>query len=370
MLKKSIAILLSVGILAGSVALAGCSRNVNKRPDAVEKETSIKLKENGNIRVLQLTDLHMTKGSSKKADKETLRWVRQAVAFARADVVAVTGDAVAGLAGGRARDKALIELAEIFEKAEVYWMYTFGNHDGEWSYETGTQVGLEGGMQGREELYDLLKGYKYSLMQKGDTDGIGNYVIDVVNDKNETVYSFINMDSHGKLYDKDGNDVGYLGLTENQVKWYEKQVNEMAKRTADGKVPQSTLFMHVPLVEYTDAWENYPQMAGFNEVNLEGKVYSQPAERNTGCYEKIKELGSTSLVSVGHDHDFNWLRNYNGVLLSYGRVSGIDAWCRRAPVGATVIDINTKADSVDTMYKITVIEPSFKYSPYTDYKGM
>ncbi|MEG1835792.1 MAG: metallophosphoesterase [Oscillospiraceae bacterium] len=361
MLKKYLSVILSLFLFAVPLTFSGCGK-VKTLPE-VKKETSIKLPKNGMIRVLQITDLHLTNGT-KKQDKQTFKWLEEAIKFADADIVALTGDAVGGLAKNHGRDKALIKVAELFEKNKVYWMYTFGNHDGEWSYKTGTQVGLTDGIEGREELYELLKGYKYSLMQKGDTDGIGNYVVDVVGENNKTVYSFINMDTHGKTYDNSGKDIGYKGLTENQVTWYENAVKDTANRTADGKNAQTALFMHVPLAEYTDAWKNLSHIGGFNEINLEGKVYSQPQDKNTGCFEKIKELKSTTFISVGHDHDFNWLRNYDGVYFSYARVSGVNAWGRRAPVGATLIDINPNATTLEGTYKVSVIEPSFNYSPW------
>lgn len=361
MKKKFGSALLAGVLLASTLLLGGCTGGV-KELAAVDKAASIPLPKDGLVRVLQITDLHLTKGKSKKEDKETLRWLEEAVDYAKPDIVAVTGDAVGGIAPGRGRDKAIQQVADIFEEREIYWMYTFGNHDGEWSYATGTQVGLAEGLEGREELLEVLKGYKYSMMQKGDTDGIGNYVVDVVNDAGKAVYSFVNMDTHGKSYDAEGNDIGYLGLTANQVNWYEQAVKDTASRSADGQITTSSLFMHVPLTEYTDAWRNQPHIGGFNEINLERKVYAPPQDKNTGCFQKIKELGSTTFVSVGHDHDFNWLRNYDGVYFSYGRCSGVNAWGRRGPVGATVVDINVNAATPESMYKISVIEPTFDYS--------
>ena len=333
----------------------------------VEKATSIELKENGVLRVLQLTDLHLTSIQLLKQDRQTVKWVKEAVKYSRADVVALTGDIVGSLFPFRMRDKALIEIAEIFEEAQVYWMYTFGNHDGEWAYGTGKEVKEQNQNQGKEELYSLLKGYKYSLMQKGDTDGIGNYVIDVVDKDGNVVYGLINMDSQARNFDENGEKMSsYHGLSENQVNWYEDQVN--ALNTRAGKNVKSSLFMHVPLFEYNDAWLNNKHVGDFPAVNIEGECYAP--DKNVGFYNKMKELGSTDFVSVGHDHDFNWLIKYGqqedfeGVYFSYGRVSGVNAWQRRAPLGASIIDINVNADSIDARYKVSVIEPSFEYSEY------
>ena len=337
------------------------------RKGEVEKATSIELPEDGVLRVLQLTDLHFSSIELIKQDRQTIKWVKEAVKYARADIVAVTGDTVGGLFPFRMRDKALIKLAEIFEEAEVYWMYTFGNHDGEWCYGTGKEVKEENQNQGKEELYDLLKGYKYSLMQKGDTDGVGNYVIDVVDKDGKVVYGLINMDSQARNFDENGEKMStYHGLSENQMAWYEREINALNERA--GKQVKSSLFMHVPLFEYTDAWLNNKHVGDFPAVNIEGTSYAP--DKNVGFYSKMKELGSTDFVTVGHDHDYNWLikydadENFEGVYFCYGRVSGVNAWQRRAPLGATIIDINVNADNIDARYKVSVIEPSFTYSPY------
>ena len=187
------------------------------RKGEVEKATSIALPSDGVVRVLQLTDLHLISTDTKKEDKQTLKWVEEAIEYAKPDIVAVTGDAVGSLAPFRMRDKSLIALAEIFEEKQIYWMLTFGNHDGEWSYASGGEVGADNRDEGKQELADLLKGYKYSLLQTGDTDGVGNYVIDVVNEEGKAVYAFVNMDSHDKAFDENGNKLGYSGLTANQV---------------------------------------------------------------------------------------------------------------------------------------------------------
>lgn len=362
--KKKIIIAVTVPIAVVLIVLGSVLISLAVFPykkGDVEKAASIELPKNGVLRVLQLTDLHLTAIPWTKQDKQTVKWVKQAVKYARADVVAVTGDAVGSLNPFRMRDKALIELAEIFEEAQVYWMYTFGNHDGEWSQTTKAEVTQQNENQGKEELYNLLKGYKYSLMQKGDTDGVGNYVIDVVDGEGKVVFGLVNMDSQARNWDENGKKMStYRGLTDNQKDWYEREIS--ALQTRAGAPVKSALFMHVPLYEYTDAWLNGVHVGSFPVGNIEGKCYSP--DKNFGFFQKMKELGSTDFVTVGHDHDFNWLIKYDGVYFSYGRVSGVNAWERRTPVGATVIDINVYADSIDARYKVSVIEPSFEYDEY------
>ncbi|MEG1608454.1 MAG: metallophosphoesterase, partial [Clostridia bacterium] len=284
-----------------AVGFGGCA--VTAKVGSLDKATSLPVGSDGLIRVLQLTDLHLTTAGVNKQDKQTLKWVKEAVKFADADVVAVTGDMVGGM--GTGRNQAVIAVANIFEKAEVYWMYTFGNHDGEWSNALKTQVGKVDGIEGREEIFDLLKGYKYSLMRRGDTDGVGNYVVDFVGADGKTKYAMVNMDTHGKSYDKNGKDIGYLGLKSGQIEWYKREMTALTSRSGGGEIAKSSLFMHVPLSEYIDAYANFGHVGSFAEINLENKVFAPSLEQNNGFFGVIKAMQSTELITVGHDHDFN-----------------------------------------------------------------
>ncbi len=343
-------------------------------PDGpVEKATSIELPEDGKIRILQLTDLHLTAPAWNGRDSQTLEWVKEAIRMSDPDVIAVTGDAVGSNYFYRQRDKGIVAIAEICEEAGIPWMFTYGNHDGEWSWQTGAMVGPENVEQGKEEILEVLQGYKYSLMTRGDTDGVGNYVIDVVDKDGKTVFGLINMDSHDKIFRENGEKSGYAGVTADQVAWYEREIKALNAR-GDGDV-KSALFMHVPLYEYQDALDNYPLWGDFHSYTLQDKCYVP--ETNIGLYDKIAELRSTQFVTAGHDHDHNFAVMYEGpdginadfpVILHYARCSGVNAWERRVPIGASVIDIDVLSDDVESMYKISVIEPPRDFY-YDEYEG-
>ena len=365
-------------VLIVGLSIFGWLYAFDYRKDPVEKATSVTLPEDGKLRVLQLTDLHLTAPAWNANDKQTLEWVRTAIRLSDPDVVAVTGDAAASIYWYRQRDKAIVEIAEIMEEAQIPWMYTLGNHDGEWSWDTQQPVGRDNEEQGNEEILEVLKGYKYSLMQKGDTTGTGNYVIDVEDKDGNVVYGLINMDTHGKVFNEDGSrGPGYMGLSNEQVQWYEREITALCERA--GKTVNSALFMHVPLYEYQDALDNYPLWGGFEQFTIQDHCYVP--EENIGMYDKIVELGSTDFVTAGHDHDHNFAVMYEGkkdddgipanedkpVILHYGRTSGVEAWERRIPIGASVIDINVYAKDTESRYKISVIEPpeSFDYNEYS-----
>lgn len=123
-------------------------------------------------------------------------------------------------------------------------------------------------------------------------------------DGGNVVYGLVNMDSQAKNFDENGKkSKTYQGVTSNQVQWYENQINALNERA--GREVKNSLFMHVPLYEYVDAWLNYKHVGDFPAINIEARC-NEP-EKNVGFYDKIKALNSTEFVAVGHDHDFNWL---------------------------------------------------------------
>ncbi len=63
-------------------------------------------------------------------------------------------------------------------------------------------------------------------------------------------------------------------------------------------------------------------------------------------------------------YDEDLANGFEGVYFSYGRVSGVNAWQRRTPIGATVIDIYVDANNIDARYKVSVIEPTFGYDEF------
>ena len=50
------------------------------------------------------------------------------------------------------------------------------------------------------------------------------------------------------------------------------------------------------------------------------------------------------------------------MLLSYGRTSGVNAWSRDIPIGATVFTVHTDKTSATDIYDVTQVFPTFKYA--------
>ena len=89
----------------------------------------LRFNEDGNIKIMQLTDLHFT--NDDEADHKTVELVRQALRDEKPDFVIVTGDMVYGEHNLEFLPKVFAPLTE----GDCPWTFVFGNHDSEWGHE-------------------------------------------------------------------------------------------------------------------------------------------------------------------------------------------------------------------------------------------
>lgn len=281
------------------------------------------------FKVLQLTDVHIGGGFlSIGKDNKALNAVYDMVSYTKPDLVIVTGDMVfpVPFSSGSFNNLTPTKLfAQLMEQMGVYWAIAYGNHDTEvYSY------------YDREEIsnYYADSGFKYCLFQRGpeNVDGEGNYVINVKNGSGIITQSLFILDSHS--YSK-GFYRDYDNLHQNQVDWYESEVNRLTqineKNGATGVI-KSLMFFHIPLVEYKTAYEEYKNN-GYKDTDNVKYIYGiagEPDEliccgvNQDNMFEKILELQSTQGVFAGHDHLNNFSLKYNGgsgdyyVRLTYG----------------------------------------------------
>ena len=373
-------------VLFGIFALAGYLGNNTNREmiKNIEKvETIYKMGENLNIdeetgyytftvendatfKVLQLTDIHIGGGAfSISKDNWALNAVAKMVQGVKPDLVIVTGDIgypVPFQAGTFNNKREAETFAELMEQLGIYWAFAFGNHDTEaYSLYSREEIG--------EEVYLHKELYPHCLYQTGpaDVDGYCNYIINVKNKLGIITQSFVMLDSHSYT---DGDILGigwkYDNIHQNQVDWYKAEINKLntlnkttyanlsvtdkalfatvagvdtaAKFTStDSMTINSSLYFHIPLVEYKDAYDEYVDnneaISGQHYEYLGGiagesgkVVYCGMHEDN--LFETIQEVKSTTHVFCGHDHLNNfafkyWGKNGNketdwGVVLSYG----------------------------------------------------
>lgn len=287
------------------------------------------------LRVMQLTDVHLGAGwMSAGKDAKALNAVASMITTEKPDLVIVTGDLAYPIfmQTGTINNKASAELfATLMESLGVYWTMSFGNHDVE-----------ANSLYSQEDIVDFYSQYPHCLLQKGpdDIDGVGNQIINIVNSDNVITRSFILLDSHAYA---DGHipviSSKYDNIHANQIEWYKKTVSELnaknkatisalpsekADKYADEySVVKTSLFFHIPIAEYADAWDELAANDFRDTENVrlfygvqDEKVCCSPTEDE--LFEAVLESGSTDSIFCGHDHVNTYSVDYKGVRLTYG----------------------------------------------------
>ena len=366
-LKIILIVLLVVGILYGSVTAVGIiGTNANRKfitnsVTAVEYENQLvpTLDENGyytfttdeEFRFMQLTDIHIGAGFlCLKKDSMALNAVAAMIAEEKPDLVIVTGDIAYPIpvqAGTINNERPAVLFAQLMEKLGVYWCLTFGNHDTEdYAYYTREEIA---------EIYMDREKYPHCLLQAGpeDVDGTGNYVINVKNTKGEITQSLFMVDS--QMYISSyilGLISTYDCVHENQIEWYENQLALLTEQN-NGVTPKSMMFMHIPVIEMSDAYNEYKEN-GFKDTEnvkyITGKIGEKNSvicnsPENNGLFEACRKSGSTQAMFFGHDHLNSFAVNYKGVDMIYGYSIDYLAYPGIAKYGVqrgcTMVTINT-----------------------------
>ncbi len=325
------------------------------------------ISDNG-LKVLQLTDIHIGGGwMSMKKDRMALNAVAAIITAEKPDFVIVSGDIAypVPFQAGTFNNKSGAKIfAELMETLGVYWTATYGNHDTEaYSYFD------------REDITDFYEQYPHCLMREGakDVDGYGNQVFNIVNSSGVITRSLYTIDSHSYV---DGDYLGifwkYDNIHDNQIEWYKNTVesnrnHNMMKLYSSSLAtpvydnintlnPSSSVFLHIPLTEYKDAWYEYADNGYTDTENVKlnygtagesGQIVF-PGIYEDNFFETMQELGSTDSVFCGHDHLNNFSLNYKGIDLNYSYSIDYLAYSKISTLGSqrgcTVINIDENGE--------------------------
>ncbi len=287
------------------------------------------------LKVMQLTDVHLGGGwMSISKDLKALNAVAAMIKAENPDFVIVSGDLAYPIymqAGTTNNKSGSVLFAELMEQLGVYWTMTFGNHDVE-----------KNSRYSKDDLIEIYSEYPHCLLQRGpeDIDGRGNQVINIVNSDKIITRSLILIDSNA--YKEDHIAVlraSYDNIHENQIEWYKETVRELNEKNEQtmstlnaaiatkyaNEMPEvkTSLFFHIPLTEYADAWQEYADNDFKNTENV--KYYYGSLEETVCCasaednmFETVLEAGSTDSMFCGHDHVNTFSVDYKGVRLTYG----------------------------------------------------
>lgn len=345
---------------AKSFPSAGCEQiKVENTPDGAWNIYS-----DDGLKVMQLTDIHLGGGwMSHKKDSMSINAVAAMITAEKPDFVIVTGDIAypVPFQSGTFNNKSGAKMfAELMETLGVYWTVSYGNHDTEaYSYFD------------REEITELYEQYPHCLMRKGpeDVDGYGNQVFNIVKSNGIITRSLFTLDTHSYV---DGDIFGILwkydNIHENQIEWYRETIeknknhnrmklfassdSEFGKENPTaGNIP-SSVFLHVPLMEYKDAYEEYVNAGYKDTANViykygvagESGQVVYPGLHADNFFETMQELYSTDTVFCGHDHLNNFSLNYKGINLTYSLAVDYLAYVGISKLGTqrgcTVIEID------------------------------
>lgn len=261
------------------------------------QETQLKFDQKGNFKIIQFTDVHYKQG--KPESEVAIQLINEVLDAEKPDFVVFTGDVVWAKPAYKALDEV---FAPVIER-KIPWAYVFGNHDDEFGVS-------------RKELMNYSTQKEYCLAQAGDESltGVGNYILEVKDKKGEKIKALFYLFDSG-AYNKRKGLGHYAWFGFDQVAWYRKQ-SEAYTKGNKGKPYPALAFFHIPLAEYPlmSAQEN-SIIGSKKEDECNGKL-------NSGMFTAMSEAGDVMGTFVGHDHDNDYIGNYYGIYLAYGRYSG------------------------------------------------
>jgi hypothetical protein len=288
--------------------------------------SSLSFRPDGRFLIAQFTDLHWHNG--EEPDAKTRRMMERVLDAERPDLVALTGDVIAG-SGCKDPAESVRQAVAPMEERGIPWAAVFGNHDDEGSLD-------------RRALMAVQRSCPMSLSQPGpeEVSGVGNYALPVRSSRSEALAAalyFMDSRSYSVL---DGLD-GYGWFEPDQIEWYRRTSQALRERYArerDGDAEGAArlpalAFFHIPLPEYNEVWDFHPCRGyKFEDVCC--------PRINTGMFAAMLRSGDVMGTFVGHDHVNDYEGDLYGIRLCYGRWSGYHTYgLDRLIPGARMIEL-------------------------------
>lgn len=166
-----------------------------------------------------------------------------------------------------------------------------------------------------------------------------NYMLPIYDENGEDIATrlwFLDTGDHGCL-----GMSGYDCVHPDQVDWFRQQNNEIPME--DPSKGKGMLFMHIPLDEYINLYNDYDFFG-----HAEEPICCQAG--NTGLFSAMIEQPTVQWVTCGHDHNNDYFGLYNGITMGYGRKTGYGCYGPTFPMtqGARVFEITKEPFSIKT----------------------
>ncbi|MDR3251415.1 MAG: metallophosphoesterase family protein [Tannerella sp.] len=257
--------------------------------------------DNGKFKIMQVTDTHIRAVSNPDFSKESTDMLNRVLDAEKPDLVIFTGDVVTE----KPYRKGLDFILEPVISRKIPWVVLFGNHDEEQDLS-------------RKEMSDLIESYPYhagKMKKLKNVTGYGNFVLEIKgHDGNKTQALIYCMDSRAYSDRKPVID-GYAWFAHDQVVWYRKTSEKYTSKNNNVPLP-ALAFFHIPLPEYNEVTRKDRKVVGDKQEN------NCPPDVNSGMFLSMVEKGDVMGTFVGHDHVNDYIFNYCGIALAYGRFSG------------------------------------------------
>lgn len=265
---------------------------------AQQKTIKLKFDPDGEFKIAQFTDMHI--GHDMEKAQIVADMMNEVLNSEKPDLVIFTGD----ITTLNEVELAWEQIAKILAKKEIPWTAVLGNHDDEYDVS-------------RKDIIDIIAKQPYCIMREMATDikGEGNHVLPVYNKSGNHVEALVYcFDSNA--YSGIKQVKGYGWFDSSQLGWYEKQSQRYTKQNNGEPLP-ALAFFHIPLPEYTQAWESF-ETKRYGDRNEK----ECPPNINTGMFAKMLECGDIMGTFAGHDHVNDYIATLYNVALAYGRASG------------------------------------------------
>ena len=289
----------------------------------------LRFNSNHKFKIVQFTDVHWIYDDPKS--EEAAERMREVLDAERPALVVYTGEMIFAKPAAPALQRALEPAIE----RGIPFAVTWGNHDDEQDMT-------------RAELSAYIKDMKGNLTSH--TEGISgqtNYTLSVKSSdgRRDAAVLYI-FDSHS--YSKIERVKGYDWIKHDQVAWYIEQSKAFTAKNGGAPLP-ALAFMHIPLPEMRDMTQNQ----NIYMVGTRKEMVCAP-EINTGLATAMLSAGDVMGLFVGHDHVNDYVVDWYGILMGYGRFTGGKTVYHDIPQGngARVIELTEGSRDIHTWIRI------------------
>ncbi len=260
---------------------------------------------NNELRILHLNDLHFgIEGRNYHNGylNRTKKYVKWLISDSKPDLIVAGGDNIlsTGING-------LSAFCDYMDSFKINWTFVFGNHDCEDKY---YQI----------EYIEFLVNYSKKSLYLIYADSISaDFSIKIYNNLDDKLIgSLIIMDSGVH------NGTTFEGVSKEQVKWYEEEIDILQKEYNGNDIIKTILFTHMQSPEFYNAYKESNEFIINQDLCVEDieEIKNGAPQIDGGLFDSIISKQSTKAYFVAHAHILNFQCIYKGILLGFGPQSG------------------------------------------------